>query len=84
MHFLPLIFLLIGNSAWGEYRAFELVIKNPTTGQERIVISTLDPQQYRGYYPVSSEETVTYKSTWKCYGSSPHLTPICSNPKAEN
>lgn len=67
--------------AQAEYRAFELVITNAATGQERVVISTLDPNQYRGYYPVGFEETVTYRSTWKCKGNT-SLKPICSKPES--
>ncbi len=65
--------------AHAEYRAFELVITNAATGQERVVISTLDPNQYRGYYPVAVEEKVTYRSTWKCKGNT-SLKPVCSKP----
>ncbi len=77
-----LILILIWNpNAAAEYRAFELVIKNPTTGQERVVISTLDPRQYRHYYPMRYEEQVDYRATWKCKGNTSGHKPVCPNPK---
>lgn len=68
-------------SARAEYRAFELVIKNPTTGQERVVVSTLDPRQYRHYYPMRYEEQVSYRATWKCRGNTSGHKPVCPKPE---
>ncbi|MGE4132855.1 MAG: hypothetical protein AB7F86_14540 [Bdellovibrionales bacterium] len=67
-------------SASAEYRVFELVIQDPTTGQERTELSTLDPNQYRGYHPVKAEERVTYSATWMCRGSTAGR-PLCSRPE---
>lgn len=68
------------NLAHAEYRVFELVITNPTTGQERTVRSNLTPAQYRIYYGVNAQETVMYTDTWKCFGNTSHR-PYCPNPK---
>ncbi|NJM10079.1 MAG: hypothetical protein HC883_04110 [Bdellovibrionaceae bacterium] len=74
--------ITLGHSpAHAEYRAFELVIANPTTGQERVVVSTLDPRQYRHYHPVKLEEQVTYRSTWMCKGNTSGQKPICPKPE---
>jgi hypothetical protein len=67
--------------AHAEYRAFELVISNPTTGQERVQRSSLDPQQYRRYYPVKVDESVVYRATWMCRGNTSHRKPICPQPE---
>ena len=66
-------------SARAEYRAFELVITNTATGTERVVIATLDPKQFRAYYPVALEEQVTYRATWKCKGNTAQK-PVCAKP----
>jgi hypothetical protein len=66
--------------AHAEYRAFELVIVDSTTGQERVVLSTLDPNQYRGYYPVKPDEKITYRQTWRCRGNTSGFKPICPKP----
>lgn len=76
MILLALAFL---SSAQAEYRAFELVITNAATGQERVVVSTLDPNQYRVFYPVAIEEKVTYRATWRCKGNT-SLKPVCGKP----
>jgi hypothetical protein len=72
---------LFMNFANAEYRAFELVIANSTTGQERVVISNLDPRQYRRYFPVKLDETITYRNTWMCKGNTSHMKPTCPAPK---
>lgn len=68
-------------SAHAEYRAFELVIANSTTGQERVVTSTLDPLQYRRYYPLKVDDVVTYRDTWRCRGNTSWNKPICPKPE---
>ncbi len=74
-----LIALLISN-AHAEYRAFELVIMNPDTGQERVAISNLDPRQYRRYFPVRNGEQITYRQTWMCKGNTSNFKPVCPKP----
>jgi len=66
--------------ARAEYRAFELVIVNSTTGQERVERSSLDPKQYTRYYPVKVDEAVTYRATWMCRGNTSHAKPLCPQP----
>ena len=67
--------------ASAQYRAFELVITDPTTGRERVEISTLDPLQYRQYHPTKPEEQISYRATWMCKGNTSNFKPICPNPK---
>lgn len=69
-------------STFAQYRAFELVIKDAATGQERVEVSTLTPVQYRAYYPTKPSETVSYRATWMCRGNTGHHKPVCANPKA--
>lgn len=77
------IFALLINltMARAEYRVFELVITNPTTGQERTTKSSLTPAQYRMFYGVSPLEEVKYTATWKCLGNTSFRKPYCPNPK---
>ncbi|MGZ3774221.1 MAG: hypothetical protein ACXVCY_03900 [Pseudobdellovibrionaceae bacterium] len=49
----------------------------------RLVESTLDPQQYRSYYPVASDEEISYIATWRCYGRTDNFLPHCPNPKGQ-
>lgn len=62
-----------------EYRAFWLQIK-PKVGDISMVKSCLDPDQYRGYFHVPDEATVTYTETWMCRGRTDRR-PICKSPK---
>lgn len=78
-----------------EYRVFVLKItkKAPPTEQLpqkqqpatdfRLVESTLDPEQYRFYYPVAADEEITYIDTWRCYGRTDNFKPHCPNPKGQ-
>lgn len=69
--------------ARAEYRAFELVIANEATGSERVVVSSLDPRQYRRYYPIKADETITYRQTWMCRGNTSGHKPTCPKPDEE-
>jgi hypothetical protein len=73
--------VLISTAAHAEYRAFELVIADSATGQERTEISSLTPVQYRRYHNVKATEQVSYRHTWMCKGNTSHLKPVCPNPK---
>lgn len=65
-----------------EYRAFQLQIKSKTGEVKRTFASTLDPEQYKGYFPVQNDENVTYTDTWMCRGRTGSFQKICNNPKA--
>jgi hypothetical protein len=72
--------LFISLPAFAEYRAYELVITNSVTGQEKVVLSSLDPDQYRGYHPLSPNEAIAYRDTWMCRGNTSEKA-ICPKPE---
>jgi hypothetical protein len=74
------IVLFLQSHAMAEYRAFELVIKNSVTGQERVVLSNLDPDQYRGYHSLELGEQISYRATWMCKGNTANKS-ICPKPE---
>ena len=74
-----LLFLFFPLLAQAEYRAFELVITNTVTGTERVVLASLDPDQYRGYHALDPHEKITYRDTWMCKGNTGDK-PICPKP----
>lgn len=49
---------------------------------KRVVLSTLDPEQYRGYHIVQANEKIRYISTWRCPGRTAGKD-YCPNPKAK-
>jgi len=53
-----------------EYRAYQLLISDSTTGQKRTVITTLDDQQYVGYHHLQQTELIQIQDTWMCRGRS--------------
>ena len=66
--------------ARAEYRAFELVIVNKVTGAERVVLASLDPDQYRGYHPLDPNEEISYRDTWLCKGNTSEKA-VCPKPE---
>ncbi|MNK07432.1 hypothetical protein D3C87_253460 [compost metagenome] len=89
---------LLPLSSKAEYRVFLLKIAKrapatatpeavtqtpPLTQDYRLVESTLDPIQYRYYYPVAADEEVSYTETWRCYGRTDGFKPHCPNPKGQ-
>lgn len=82
--FLFLIIIILTEYSWAEYRVFKLIIKDAETGLTREVLSTLDPFQYVGYYPVKDSESIDYTETWRCFEDSSHFKDYCPNPKSDN
>ena len=79
---LKLIALLFISTAQAEYRVFELVIQNTESKAERIVVSSLDPLQYPGYYNLGPGEIVMYRDTWMCWGETSYHTKYCPKPES--
>lgn len=78
MAFWTIVGMLISLSAMAEYRAFLLRITNPE-GEPRFLQSNLDPIQYKMYFHLKPGETVTYDTSWMCYGRTSGQS-VCHNP----
>jgi hypothetical protein len=83
---LPIVFLCTGillsaTTTKGEYRAFLLEITSADGTSSRSVTSSLDPLQYKYYYPLRPGEKVNYTQTWRCTGRTGGIQPVCPNPK---
>lgn len=78
--------LKIGKRAPASSSANASADKSPPVQSQdyRLVQSTLDPEQYRGYYSVGLDEYITYIETWRCYGRTGDFKDFCPNPKAQN
>lgn len=70
-------------SAHAEYRAFLLEVKNPDGAVVKTFKSSLDPDQYRGFYPLQDGESITYIDTWMCRGRTENFQPICASPREQ-
>ena len=54
----------------------------PDEIDKKIVISNLDPKQYRGYNTVKPSQKIRYISTWRCPGRT-NDKDYCPNPKVK-
>ncbi len=55
---------------------------SPEIVDKKIVISNLDPDQYRGYHTVKPGQKIRYISTWRCPGRTDYKD-YCPNPKVK-
>ncbi len=81
------IFLLLWSlthslTSRAEYRAFVLKFQAADGTVVKEIISTLDPDQYRGYYPVPQDQKISYTQTWRCPGRTGDFLPTCPNPRS--
>ena len=79
-----LLTLPVTRSAQAEYRVFRLVIKDVETKAQREVLSTLDPFQYVGYFPLKPGEGIDYVDTWRCFEDNGHFANYCPSPKTRS
>jgi hypothetical protein len=72
--------ILFSKITHAEYRVFTLKITNTKTQISRTIKSTLDPEQYKSYYPLSNDEQITYVKTWRCRGATRDFAALCEAP----
>ena len=72
--------LIVSNTAFAEYRVFVLKITNTKTLEVKTVNSTLDPEQYKSFYLMTPDETITYVNTWRCRGATRDYKALCEGP----
>jgi len=75
--------LLFSELSLAEYRVFLLKVTAADGTPVRELASTLDPDQYRGYYHLPAGQKLSYQQTWRCKGQTGGFTPLCPNPKAD-
>ena len=83
MRILLAMVFLFSTSALAEYRAYRLILLNTETGDEKVVLSTFDHIQYKGYYYLGSNIQVLYDTSWMCWGNTSYHKPICPQPEDE-
>lgn len=74
-------FLFLCSMAHAEYRVFTLHIINKKTQSTRQVETTLDPIQFTTFYPLRTEEEISYIETWRCQGRTDFFKSHCDNPR---
>ena len=78
-----LFFTALTIAARAEYRVFTLHISNKELSQVKQVQTTLDPEQYIGFYPLSAGQKISYVETWRCLGRTDFFKPHCENPRLQ-
>jgi hypothetical protein len=79
-YFILLMVILFSEFSQAEYRVFTLKITNSKTQVSRTIKSTLDPEQYKSYYPLNNDEQISYVKTWRCRGSTRDFQALCEAP----
>lgn len=75
------VFLMIISSiVKAEYRAYVLQIKDRSNNRVTLIEHSLDPNQYKTVYGISSTQEITYIDTWLCPGRTNLNTQICNKP----
>ena len=72
--------ILFSLSAYSEYRVYTLKITNSRQQTSRTIKSTLDPEQYKMFYPLQKEEAISYVKTWRCLGTTQDFAALCEAP----
>lgn len=78
--FVLALVILFSEFTHAEYRVFTLKITNTKTQISRTIKSTLDPEQYKSYYPLGQDEQISYVKTWRCRGPTRDFTALCEAP----
>lgn len=77
--FFVLIFLA-SQGAHAEYRVYRLRLTDTKSQKSREILSTLMPQQYVFYYPITPYETLQIVDHWMCWGRSDGFKKYCTRP----
>ncbi|MBI4402753.1 MAG: hypothetical protein HY537_01250 [Deltaproteobacteria bacterium] len=81
---LLMLFLLTKASAWAGYRVYQLKVTpfdlKGKAQKTRVVLSTLDPNQYQNYAGFGLLK-VELADSWYCPGDTGHFRKYCSKPK---
>lgn len=76
-----LFVFLVTIKSLAEYRVFTLMITNTKTGENKQFDSTLDPEQYITFFPLTSDEIIEYTQTWRCKGRTSDFKAHCVQPE---
>lgn len=74
------LFAIYSQKVVAEYRAYELELRS-SSGETRLIRSTFDQIQYRGYHMIPKGAQLSYVRSWMCKGSTHGFKPICTPPQ---
>ncbi len=76
--------LMIGHSAWAEYRAYELEVFDRTTQMSEKIITSFSPADYVLTHGGPDRIGIIIRASWICYGDTSRRKKVCPVPKPIN
>jgi hypothetical protein len=65
---------------FAEYRVYKLKLTDTTTNKSREILSTLMPEQYVYYYPITPFQTLEILDHWMCWARGDGFKKLCTRP----
>ena len=84
LFFIQMIILGSVNSAFAEYRAYELEVFDRISNASRIVITSFSPSDFIQVNGGPQRTGVIIRASWICYGDTSLYKKVCPQPKAIN
>ena len=82
--FFKILLLVSMNSAFAEYRAYELEVFDRIASTSRKVITSFSPSDFIQVNGGPQRTGVIIRASWICYGDTSLYKKICPQPKAIN
>ena len=82
--FFQIFFLVSMNSAFAEYRAYELEVFDRIASTSRKVITSFSPSDFIQVNGGPQRTGVIIRASWICYGDTSLYKKVCPQPKAIN
>ena len=82
--FIQMLVLLSVNTAYAEYRAFELEVFDRIANTSRKVITSFSPSDFIQVNGGPQRTGVIIRASWICYGDTSLYKKVCPQPKAIN
>jgi hypothetical protein len=83
MRILLLMLLFCPTQLFAEYRVYKLKLTDTKTNKSREILSTLMPEQYIFYYPISPFQTLQILDHWMCWERADGFKKLCTRPFSE-
>jgi hypothetical protein len=65
---------------FAEYRVYKLKLTDTTTNKSREILSTMTPEQYVFYYPITPFQTLEILDHWMCWARGDGFKKLCTRP----
>ncbi len=75
-----LILLFSPSPLFAEYRVYKLKLTDTKTNKSREFLSTMMPEQYVFYYPISPFQTLQILDHWMCWARGDGFKKLCTRP----